>query len=164
MVIVDYGDLLRPSTSYREKRMELESKNIADINYLKKYGVTVKKHISDFNNQIKELSKDYKIAGYGASGRAGIFCSMTGLDENIVKFIVDESPERCGRYLSGTKIPIVEQSELQDTDVNLLIIFAWNYSKMIIDKTFWGFFKYLVAFPTVKLVNNYDELDGFDSI
>jgi len=25
MVIVDYGDLLRPSTSYREKRMELES-------------------------------------------------------------------------------------------------------------------------------------------
>ena len=82
----------------------------------------------------------------------------------ILKFIVDESPERCGRYLSGTKIPIVEPSDLDNSDVDLIIIFAWNYSKMIIEKTFWGFFKYLVAFPSVQLVDNYDELEGFDSI
>ena len=86
------------------------------------------------------------------------------LDENVVKFIVDESPERCGRYIANTEIPIVEPSELDDTEVDLLIIFAWNYSKMIIEKTFWGFFKYLVAFPSVQLVNNYNELEGFDSI
>ena len=178
MTIVDFEEIPIHSGSIRvtvvndnidlsdkiQNRLELESKTIANIDYLKKYRDDVRTHVEDFNKQLKELSKEYTIAGYGASGRAGIFCSMTGLDENIVKFIVDESPERCGRYLSGTKIPIVEQSELQDTDVNLLIIFAWNYSKMIIDKTFWGFFKYLVAFPTVQLVNNYDELEGFDSI
>ena len=146
------------------KRMELESKNIADIDYLKKYRVTVKKHISDFNNQIKELSKDYKIAGYGASGRAGIFCSMTGLDENVVKFIVDESPERCGRYLSGTKIPIVEVDKLKNSDVDIIIIFAWNYSKMIIQKTQFKRYSYLVAFPKVQLVSSYEDLRGFDSI
>ena len=146
------------------KRMELESKNIADINYLKKYGVTVKKHISDFNNQIKELSKDYKIAGYGASGRAGIFCSMTGLDESVVKFIVDESPERCGRYLSGTKIPIVEVDKLKNSDVDIIIIFAWNYSRMIIQKTQFKRYSYLVAFPKVQLVSSYEDLRGFDSI
>ena len=145
-------------------RIELEVTTIADVDYLKKYGDDVKKHISDFNDSIKELSKEYTIAGYGASGRANMFCNLTELDENIVKFIVDESPERYGRFIANTKIPIVEPSELDDTEVDLLIIFAWNYSKMIIDKTFWGFFKYLVAFPTVQLVNNYDELDGFDSI
>ena len=145
-------------------RIELESTTIASVDYLKKYGDDVKKHISDFNDSIKELSKEYTIAGYGASGRANMFCNLTELDENIVKFIVDESPERYGRFIANTKIPIVEPSELDDTEVDLLIIFAWNYSKMIIDKTFWGFFKYLVAFPTVQLVNNYDELDGFDSI
>ena len=145
-------------------RIELEVTTIADVDYLKKYGDDVKKHISDFNDSIKELSKEYTIAGYGASGRANMFCNLTELDENIVKFIVDESPERYGRFIANTKIPIVEPSELDDTEVDLLIIFAWNYSKMIIDKTFWGFFKYLVAFPTVQLVNNYDELDGFESI
>ena len=145
-------------------RIELEVTTIADVDYLKKYGDDVKKHISDFNDSIKELSKEYTIAGYGASGRANMFCNLTELDENIVKFIVDESPERYGRFIANTKIPIVEPSELDDTEVDLLIIFAWNYSKMIIDKTFWGFFKYLVAFPTVQFVNNYDELDGFYSI
>ena len=51
------------------------------------------KKMKDFKNQIKELSKDYKIAGYGASGRANMFCNLTDLDENVVEFIVDESPE-----------------------------------------------------------------------
>ena len=52
----------------------------------------VDNHIEDFKNQIKELSKDYKIIdGYGASGRANMFCNLTDLDESVVKFIVDES-------------------------------------------------------------------------
>ncbi len=178
MTIVDFEEIPIHSGSIRvtvvndnidlsdkvQSRLELESKTIANIDYLKKYRDDVRTHVEDFNDKIKELSKEYTIAGYGASGRAGIFCSMTGLDENIVKFIVDESPERCGRYLSGTKIPIVEPSDLDNSDVDLIIIFAWNYSKMIIEKTFWGFFKYLVAFPSVQLVDNYDELEGFDSI
>ena len=178
MTIVDFEEIPIHSGSIRvtvvndnvnlsdkiQSRLELEYKTIANIDYLKKYRDDVRAHVEDFNQQIKELSKKFTIAGYGASGRAGIFCSMTGLDENIIKFIVDESPERCGRYLSGTKIPIVKPSELKDSYVDLIIIFAWNYSKMIIDKTSWGFYKYLVAFPTVQLVNNYDELEGFDSI
>ena len=32
----------------------------------------------------KKLSSKYKIAGYGASGRANMFCNLTCLDENII--------------------------------------------------------------------------------
>ena len=110
------------------------------------------------------MSKDYKIAGYGASGRANMFCNLTNLDESVVKFIVDESPERCGRYIANTDIPIVDVETLKNSDVDLLIIFAWNYSKMIIEKTQFRKFKYLVAFPTVQVVDTYEELKGFDSI
>ena len=117
-----------------------------------------------FKKQIKELSKDYKIAGYGASGRANMFCNLTSLNSNVVKFIVDESPERCGRYIANTDIPIVDVETLKNSDVDLLIIFAWNYSKMIIEKTQFQKFKYLVAFPTIQVVDTVDELKGFDSI
>ena len=89
---------------------------------------------------------------------------MTGLDESVVKFIVDESPERCGRYLSGTKIPIVEVDKLKNSDVDIIIIFAWNYSRMIIQKTQFKRYSYLVAFPKVQLVSSYEDLRGFDSI
>ena len=145
-------------------RITDESKNICDLNYLNQYGKDVEKHISDFNNQISILSKENAIAGYGASGRANMFCNLTNLNSDIVRFIVDESPERCGRYIANTDIPIVDIETLENSNVNLIIIFAWNYSKMIIEKTQFRKFKYLVAFPTVQLVDNYEELRGFESI
>ena len=145
-------------------RITDESKNICDLNYLNQYGKDVEKHISDFNNQISILSRENAIAGYGASGRANMFCNLTNLNSDIVRFIVDESPERCGRYIANTDIPIVDIETLENSNVNLIIIFAWNYSKMIIEKTQFRKFKYLVAFPTVQLADNYEELRGFESI
>ena len=145
-------------------RITDESKNVCDLNYLNQYGKDVEKHISDFNNQISILSKENAIAGYGASGRANMFCNLTNLNSDIVRFIVDESPERCGRYIANTDIPIVDIETLENSNVNLIIIFAWNYSKMIIEKTQFRKFKYLVAFPTVQLVDSYEELKGFESI
>ena len=145
-------------------RIELESNTIANVKYLKNYGGDVKTHISDFNDTIKKISNEYNIAGYGASGRANMFCNLTGLNQDIVKFIVDESPERCGRYIANTEIPIVDVETLKNSDTDLLIIFAWNYSKMIIEKTQFKKYKYLVAFPKVQLVDSYEELKGFKSI
>ena len=145
-------------------RITDESKNICDLNYLNQYGKDVEKHISDFNNQISILSKENAIAGYGASGRANMFCNLTNLNSDIVRFIVDESPERCGRYIANTDIPIVDIETLENSNINLIIIFAWNYSKMIIEKTQFKKYSYLVAFPNVQLVDSYDDLKGFDSI
>jgi SAM-dependent methyltransferase len=145
-------------------RIELESKTISNVEYLRNYGEDVRNHITNFNDTIKELKKNHSIAGYGASGRANMFCNLTDLNSNIVKFIVDESPERCGRYIANTDIPIVDVETLKNSDVDLLIIFAWNYSKMIIEKTQFKKFKYLVAFPTIQIVDTYEELKGFDSI
>ena len=145
-------------------RIELESKKIADLEYLRSYGEDVRNHITNFIIQSEELKENHTIAGYGASGRANMFCNLTDLNSDIVKFIVDESPERCGRYIANTDIPIVDVETLKNSDVDLLIIFAWNYSKMIIEKTQFRKFKYLVAFPTVQVVDTYDELKGFDSI
>jgi len=145
-------------------RIELESKTIANVEYLRNYGEDVRNHITNFNDTIEELKKNHSIAGYGASGRANMFCNLTDLNSNIVKFIVDESPERCGRYIANTDIPIVDVETLKNSDADLLIIFAWNYSKMIIEKTQFKKFKYLVAFPTIQIVDTYEELKGFDSI
>jgi SAM-dependent methyltransferase len=146
------------------QRLLEEHSSIGNSNYMLDFTKKVNNHIENFKNQINKLSKDYSIAGYGASGRANMFCNLTGLDENVVQFIVDESPERCGRYIANTKIPIVDVDTLKNSDVDIIIIFAWNYSKMIIEKTQFKKYKYLVAFPNIQLVNSYDELEGFDSI
>jgi SAM-dependent methyltransferase len=144
-------------------RIELESDTICNLDYLSQYSMDVKKHISNFNKTLNKLQVK-NVAGYGASGRANMFCNVTGLTEDNIDFIVDESPERCGRYIANTKIPIVDVDTLKNSEVDLLILFAWNYSKMIIEKTQFKKFKYLVAFPKVQLVDSYEELEGFNSI
>ena len=145
-------------------RLDMESHTICSDNFLDNYNIKVLQHINIFKDKIKELSKKYNIAGYGASGRANMFCNLTGLDKNTIKFVVDESPERCGRYIANTEIPIVDIDTLKNSNIDLLIIFAWNYSKMIIDKTQFKDFKYLVAFPYIQIVNDYSELKDFKSI
>lgn len=178
MTIVDYEEIPIHAGSIRVtvlnnnvdapfkifQKILTEHTTIGNTDYMLNFTKKVNNHIKDFKNKIKELSKDYKIAGYGASGRANMFCNLTDLDENIVQFIVDESPERCGRYIANTKIPIVDVDTLKNSDIDMIIIFAWNYSKMIIEKTQFKNYKYLVAFPNVQLVDSYDELEGFDSI
>ena len=178
MTIVDYEDIPIHAGCIRitatneiidipEKvklRLEEESQTITNPSFLSDFTNNVNTHIKDFNLMIEDLSEKYIIGGYGASGRANMFCNLTNLNSNIVKFIVDESPERCGRYIANTDIPIVDVETLKNSDVDLLIIFAWNYSKMIIEKTQFKKFKYLVAFPTIQIVDTYEELKGFDSI
>jgi predicted RNA methylase len=143
-----------------------ESTTICDLNFLDQFQNNVLKHISDFKEEIKKAKDSgLTIAGYGASGRANMFCNITGLDSSFIEFIVDESPERCGRYIANTDIPIVGIETLKEKDVDILIIFAWNYSKMIVEKTGFKEFNYMIAFPSIKYFKREDvkELD-FKSI
>lgn len=43
-------------------------------------------------------------------------------------------------------------------DVDYVFIFAWNYAHMIMEKLKNYNFKYIVAFPEVQVVSNYEEL------
>lgn len=135
--------------------IDSESKNICNLDYLKEFQYKVLNHISEFKKEItKSKEKGLTIAGYGASGRANMFCNIIGLDSDLISFIVDESPERCGRYIANTSIPIVGVNKLKENDVDLLIIFAWNYSNMIIEKTKFKEFNYMVAFPEIRYFKN----------
>lgn len=138
--------------------IEFESQTICDLKYLKKFEASVNNHISDFKRYIEVAKSDnLKIAGYGASGRANMFCNITGIDREVVGFIVDESPERCNRFIPKMNIPIVGIEYLEDNEIDVLIIFAWNYSKMIIKKTSFKKFKYMIAFPNIRIIESSDD-------
>ena len=122
------------STSDKVKEIiENESKTICDIKYLKTFNKNVQQHIEDFGVAIKELvDAGVRVAGYGASGRANMFCNITNLDSDIIEFVDVETLKNA-------------------TDIDLLIIFAWNYSKMIVEKTQFRDFDYMIAFPSVNI-------------
>ena len=139
---------------------EEKKSGLTSFDHFKNFGDVSRQHINKIKNKVADLKKlGSKIVGYGASGRGNIFCKLCNLDSEQIDYIVDESPERVGRFTPNTGIPIVSKKVLDDDYPDYIFIFAWNYSKMIIDKLKGRGFKFIIAFPDLVIVEDSKELD-----
>ena len=112
-------------------------------------------HISSALNNLKQYLKDnknLKIAGYGASGRANVVTSVLDLDQSLVSYIIDESPERYNKWTANGKIPIFPPDHLFKFKPDIIVIFAWNFADMIIKKTDHLNIPYIIPFPELRIV------------
>jgi SAM-dependent methyltransferase len=112
--------------------------------------------------EVIELFKNFqlkqkKVVGYGASGRANTFLNYVGLTTKDIAYIIDESPERYGRYTPGTHIRIVPPDFLENDKIpDYIFILAWNYSQKIMNKQKkfsqkGG--KFIIPLPKLKIIN-----------
>lgn len=75
----------------------------------------------------EEIDRHGKVQAYGAPAKAATFIKQLGLQEKISRAI-DDTPQKQGRYIPGTDIPIVPGEHLEDGPVLLL---SWNYADII---------------------------------
>lgn len=74
------------------------------------------------------------IAGYGAPAKATTLLHYVDIGNDIIRYIVDDSPSKQGRYLPGKHIPIVSSERLLQEPPTHLMILAWNYAPQIMAK------------------------------
>tara|TARA_Y100000310_G_scaffold89646_1_gene86750 strand:- start:1676 stop:2923 length:1248 start_codon:yes stop_codon:yes gene_type:complete len=118
------------------------------LSFYKKFASLVKNHCNTTIENLQQIKQSgARIVGYGASGRANMACNIWGLDPETIEYIVDESPERAGRYTAGTNIPIVSKDRLDNDSPDYVMIFAWNFMNMIANKLKDRNFKLICAFP-----------------
>jgi hypothetical protein len=131
-----------------------------DEKYFEEFSSNCLNNISQLQELIKTLKKEKcRIVGYGASGRANSILFLSGLNKFDIGYIVDDSPERAGRYTAKSNVPIVSKDVLDnDENVKYVIIFASNFSKMIMEKLKDRDFKYIVPLPEWRVINNIEEL------
>lgn len=72
------------------------------------------------------------VAGYGAARSGPTLISQLGLSGTI-EFIVDDHPQKVGRYSSGDGIPIVPTAELLKRMPEYTVILAWVHAAKIIE-------------------------------
>lgn len=78
----------------------------------------------------------YKIVGLGASTKGNIILNYSGLDNSIVTAIGEVNVKKYGRVTPGTKIPIVDENSILDSDVKTLaIVLPWHFKDTFINKT-----------------------------
>ncbi len=83
-----------------------------------------KRKLLDF--MIKAKNEGKTIVGYGAPGKGNTLLNYCGIREDFVKYTVDRSPYKQGRYTPGTRIPILSPDEIRQTKPDYLLILPWN--------------------------------------
>ena len=116
--------------------------------------------IDDLVSQISNLKKGgAKIAGFAASAKGNTLLNACQFDSSTIDYIVDDTPEKIGRFSPGTGIPIVDRTILANDPPDYLVVLAWNFADVIIASTAdysgkGG--KYIIPIPAFKIVESGD--------
>jgi SAM-dependent methyltransferase len=88
-----------------------------------------------FQTLVNNLKSEGKtIAAYGAPAKATTLMYHFGIGQEVVDFIVDDSPLKQGLYSPGKHIPVLAPEAIYQKKPNYLIILAWNFADAIMKK------------------------------
>jgi hypothetical protein len=67
-----------------------------------------------------------RVAAYGAAAKGNTLLNFAGVRADLLPFVVDASPHKQGRFLPGSRIPVVAESRLRETRPDFVVILPWN--------------------------------------
>lgn len=135
---------------------EEEKYGLHEIDVYIKFAARIEKLKTQTVKRLKALKKSNKhIVGYGAAAKANVLLNYFEIDVKTIDYIVDSTPYKQGLYAPGSHIPIYSEEKIYETNPDYVLIFAWNFSKEIIEKNRkykkdGG--KFILVVPTFKIV------------
>lgn len=72
-----------------------------------------------------------KVAAYGAAAKGNSLLNFSGIRNDLIPYVVDRSPGKLGRYLPGSRIPIVPEERIRTDRPDYIIILPWNIADEI---------------------------------
>ncbi len=96
-----------------------------------------------------------RIYGIGAPSRASTLIAYTGLDHETIDCVLEiKGSHKIGKYMPGTRIPVLEESVLFSDQPEYALLFSWHIAGELMPKlTRRGFRgKYIVPLPSPRIV------------
>lgn len=72
-----------------------------------------------------------RIVGYGAAAKGNTLLNYAGVRPDLLPYVVDASPHKQGRYLPGSRIPVVTETRIHETRPDFVLILPWNLREEI---------------------------------
>jgi hypothetical protein len=66
------------------------------------------------------------VAAYGAAAKGNTLLNFAGIRPDLIPFVSDRSPFKQGKYLPGSRIPIVGEERIAAERPDLVVILPWN--------------------------------------
>jgi hypothetical protein len=75
-----------------------------------------------------------RVAGYGAAAKGNTLLNFAGVKSDLLAFVCDLAPSKQGRYLPGSRIPVLPPSALAERRPDDVVILPWNIAREIVDQ------------------------------
>ncbi|MBT9584581.1 methyltransferase domain-containing protein [bacterium] len=111
---------------------------------------------NNFVHFLIEANNDGKsVAAYGAAAKGNTLLNYAGIRSDLLAFVVDRNPSKQGKFMPGSRIPIVAEEHLQQRKPDYVVILPWNLKEEVVAQLSyvrsWGG-KFVTAIPELSLV------------
>tara|TARA_B100001057_G_C22804064_1_gene932615 strand:+ start:487 stop:1722 length:1236 start_codon:yes stop_codon:yes gene_type:complete len=139
-----------------KKILKFEKKFLTKKTFNKFKNNVVLSKINLYSLLKKLRTKNKTIFGVGAPSRAATLVNYVGLNEDIIKYILEiNGSYKIGKYMPGTNIPIVNEKIINIEKPDYLLLLSWHISGSLINnfrkRGFKG--KFIVPLPVPKIIN-----------
>ncbi len=111
---------------------------------------------NDFLAFLLEAKRQGKtVAAYGAAAKGNTLMNYAGIRPDLIPFVVDRNPAKQGKYMPGSRIPILDEEKLKDAKPDYVVILPWNLKTEVMNQLAyienWGG-KFVVAVPALQVL------------
>ena len=96
-----------------------------------------------------------RVAAYGAAAKGNTLLNYAGIRPDLVPFAVDRNPAKQGKFLPGSRIPIVDEGKLIEAQPEHVLVLPWNIwpelSESLAYVREWGG-SFVMAVPELQIV------------
>ena len=110
---------------------------------------------NDFLAFLLEAKRQGKtVAAYGAAAKGNTLMNYAGIRPDLISFVVDRNPAKQGKTMPGSRIPIVDESRLQQERPDYVVILPWYLKTEVMQQLeyigAWGG-RFVTAVPELRI-------------
>jgi hypothetical protein len=88
---------------------------------------------SKFVDEIKMIRESgRRVAAYGAAAKGNTLLNFSSIKSSDIEYVVDRNPQKQGKFLPGSRIPVVSEDYLRTNPPDVLIILPWNLANELV--------------------------------
>ena len=96
-----------------------------------------------------------RVGAYGAAAKGNTLLNFAGVRPDLLPYVVDRSPGKQGKFMPGSRIPIVHEDHLWADKPDRIVILPWNLrdevTAQLVQARSWGA-RFVVAVPTLEVL------------
>lgn len=103
---------------------------------------------------ISARRENKKVCGYGAAAKGNTLLNYAGVRHDLIEAVADRNPHKQGKYLPGSRIPVLSPEKMLEQRPDYVLILPWNLKEEVMAQLApireWGG-RFVTAIPELRV-------------